>query len=68
MNFPSIDLTPSQSLYESIFELLHTYIYGGVELTSDMSLVLTLCATAACLFAVSVPFAVVWGFWRRILR
>ena len=48
------------SMYQSIFDLIHTYVYGGVTLTSDMSLVCTLVSTIACLFFISIPFLVVW--------
>lgn len=60
------------SVYQSCFDLIHTYIYGGVELTSDMSLVCTLLATCASIFCFALPFVVVWmflslivGAWRR---
>lgn len=56
------------SIYADIYNLLHTYIYGGLELTSDMSLTLTLVSTMACLFAVALPFAVVWAAIKRICR
>ena len=48
------------SIYQSIFDVIHTYIYGGVTLTADMNLVCTLISTLACLFAVSLPFVLVW--------
>lgn len=56
------------SIYESIFQLLHTHIYGGVALTADMNLTLTLMATCACVFCVALPFIVVWGAIKRICR
>ena len=45
-------------IYFTIYELLQTYIYGveTAALTSDMSLVLTLLATAACIFCIALPF------------
>lgn len=48
------------SMYQSLFDLIHTHIYGGVELTSDMNLVCTLIATIGCLFVVGIPFFVVY--------
>ena len=60
-------------MYQSLFELLHTYIYAGEVLTSDMSLVCTLLASIGCIFVVSIPFLVVYkilsffssfGGWR----
>lgn len=54
------------SIYQSCFELIHEYIYGGVTLTSDMNLVCTLVATAACLFCFSLPFVIVYIFIKAI--
>lgn len=48
------------SVYQSCFDLIHTYIYGGVTLTSDMNLVCTLIATLACLFVFALPFIIVY--------
>lgn len=48
------------SMYQSLFDLIHTYVYGSVELTSDMSLVCTLIATIGSLFFVALPFIVVY--------
>lgn len=59
------------SMYQSLFDLIHTHIYGGVELTSDMNLVCTLIATIGCLAFIAIPFFVVYkvislivGGWR----
>lgn len=61
------------SMYQSCFDLIHTHIYGGVTLTSDMNLVCTLVATAACIFCFAIPFLIVYkvlcfigsfGGWR----
>ena len=59
------------SIYESCVELIHTYIYGGAELTADMNLVMTLLATTACIACFALPFVIVWlviklvvGGWR----
>lgn len=49
-----------ESIYQSCFDLIQTYIYGGVELTSDMNLVCTLMATIACIFCFALPFLLVW--------
>lgn len=48
------------SMYQSLFDLIHTHIYGGVELTSDMNLVCTLIATIGVIFCVALPFYVVF--------
>ncbi len=49
------------SIYQQLFELFHTYIYGGIELTADMNLTLTVMATAGAVFLASLPFVIVWG-------
>lgn len=54
------------SMYQSLFDLIHTHIYGGVELTSDMNLVCTLIATIGCLFVVAIPFLIVYWVLRFI--
>lgn len=51
----------STGIYQQLFELLHTYVYGGVDLTADMSLTLTIAATVGSLLLVSLPFILVWG-------
>lgn len=54
------------SIYQMCFDLIHTYIYGGVELTSDMSLVATILSTAACVFCFALPFLIVTWFVKGI--
>lgn len=54
------------SIYQECFDLIHQFIYGGVDLTSDMNLVCTLVATAACLFCFALPFVVVYIFIKAI--
>lgn len=49
-----------ESIYQSCFNLIHQYIYGAAELTSDMNLVCTLLASAACIFCFALPFIVVY--------
>ena len=48
------------SMYQSLFDLIHTHIYGGVTLTSDMNLVCTLIATFGVVFCIAIPFIVVY--------
>lgn len=47
------------SIYQNLFDLMSTYVYGGVELTPDMNLICTLVSTLGCLFLVSLPFVIV---------
>ena len=55
------------SIYQSLFDLIHTYVYGGVTLTADMSLVATLISTAGCIFLVALPFLIVWKVIKMIM-
>lgn len=55
------------SIYQSCYDLIQTYIYGGVELTSDMSLVCTLVSTCACLFCFALPFILVFLVISKLL-
>lgn len=53
-------------IYQSCYDLIHTYVYGGVELTTNMDLTCVLVATAASLFCVALPFCVVWKIIKMI--
>lgn len=52
-------------IYPQIYLLLQTYIYGvDAVLTGDQTLTLTVMATAASVFLVSLPFLLVWRFLK----
>lgn len=56
---------PVEPIYPQIYLLLQTYIYGAdAILTGDQTLTLTVMATAASLFLVSLPFLIVWNVIR----
>lgn len=56
-------------LYSTLYSLLQQYIYGAdAVLTADMSLTLTVLATAGSLFVVSLPFVLVWRIIRGLSR
>ena len=46
-------------IYQNIYELIQTYIYGGVELSSEMELVTVLISTLSCIFLIALPFIIV---------
>lgn len=54
------------SIYQRLFELIHEYVYGNVELTNDMNLVCTLLSTAGSIFLVALPFILVWNVIKLI--
>lgn len=62
---PSTPIVPN-GIYQSIFDLIHTYIYGGVEMSADMNLVCTLLATICCIYFFALPFLVVWFLIKLI--
>lgn len=47
-------------MYQSIFNLLQTAIYEGATLSGWQELFLTTVSSACVLFAICVPFMVVW--------
>lgn len=52
-------------IYPQIYLLLQTYIYGAdAVLTGDQTLTLTIMATSASVFLVSLPFLLVWQFLK----
>lgn len=54
-------------IYQAIYDIIHQYIYGGVTMTADMSLVTTLIATTASIFTVALPFLVVWKVIKMVV-
>lgn len=54
------------SIYQNCYDLIHTYIYGGVTMGSEMELVCILLATMACVFLFACPFILVWKIIRMI--
>lgn len=56
------------SIYQAMYELIHSYIYGGVALTPSMTLVCDFTATACSLLIIALPFLVVYGAIKLITR
>ena len=55
------------SIYQSLFDLIHTHIYGSVVLTPDMNLVCTLIATIGSIAFVAIPFFVVYKILQMFM-
>lgn len=53
-------------IYQSIYELIQTYIYGGIELTGEMALTATTLSTCGAIFVLSLPFVLVWRVIRML--
>lgn len=57
------------NIYQSIYELLNTYIFGGSVLQgSYQELVCIAVATCACIFVFAIPFLVAWSVIKLIAR
>lgn len=55
-------------IYQNIYDIIHTYIFGGVQMSSNMELVCILIATIGCVFLISIPFLLVWKLILTITR
>lgn len=47
-------------IYMALYTLVQSAFYGSSSLTGWQEMVLTIIATAGCLFVFSVPFMIVW--------
>ena len=57
------------SIYQSLYDLIQTYIFGGVAvLGSNQELICMLIASFGSIFLVAIPFAVVWKLILLITR
>ena len=54
-------------MYESIYSLLQNALYTSVTLTGWQELFLTVVSSTAILFAVAVPFMIVWKVIKIIV-
>lgn len=48
------------SIYQNIYDLIVTYVYGGATLSAHMELVTVTLATIGCVFVFALPFVLVW--------
>lgn len=54
-------------MYYSIFEILQNALYGSIALTGWQELFLTCISSCCVLFAICVPFLVVWKIIKTIV-
>lgn len=47
------------NIYQNLYDLVHQYVFGSVEMTANMDLVAVFVATLGCLFVIGLPFAIV---------
>ena len=47
--------------YQQLYDIIHTYVYGGVDLTPEMEMVATLVATIFSIGCFALP--VIVCFW-----
>lgn len=57
----------NNSIYDNLYNLIQTYIFGGNALTTNQDLITTLISTMGCVFLVALPFCVVWKVCKLIL-
>ena len=48
------------NIYQNLYDLIHNYVFGGVALSPNADLVITLISTLGCLFLISIPFIVLY--------
>lgn len=53
-------------MYQNLYELIQTSIYGTMELTGDMELTLTIMSTLGCVFLISLPFLLIYKVIRML--
>lgn len=55
------------SIYTDIYNLINTYIFGGlIEAGTHQELVAILLSTVACIFVFSLPFLLVWKILKML--
>lgn len=54
-------------IYQRCFELISTYVYGGVASGSYEEIVCSIFSTGACLFVMCIPFLLVYFILRFII-
>lgn len=54
------------SIYQNIFNLLETYIFGTITAGSYEELVCILASTVACIYLAALPFVLVWNFTKML--
>lgn len=54
-------------IFNTLYTLLQTHIYGDIALTPDMTLTLTLLSTIGSVFVAVLPFLVVWRVIKLIV-
>lgn len=56
------------SVYQSLYDLISTYIFGGnIVANSYQELVTILISTCGCIFLISIPFLIVWKIIKVIM-
>ena len=55
------------SVYQSLFDLVQQYIFGGGTLNANAELVCMLVSTIGSVFLIAVPFMVVWKVIKLIM-
>ena len=51
-------------IYQQIYDLIHQFIFGGVEMTANMDLVAVLMSTCGTVAVVSIPIVLMYKIIR----
>lgn len=55
------------NIYQNLYDIIHSGIFGGAELTANADLVVTCIATAGCIALISIPFVIVYKVITMIM-
>lgn len=55
-------------MYYEIYTLIQNAVYGSIALTGWQELFLTIVASSCVLFAIAIPFVLVWSIIKMILK
>lgn len=55
-------------IYANIYDLITTYIFGGVLDSSNEELITICLSSIACIFVFALPFLVIWKVIKLIMN
>lgn len=54
------------NIYQNIYDLIHTYIFGGDALTANTELITILLSSVGCVFVFSLPFLLIYKVLKML--
>lgn len=55
------------NIYQDIYNIIQTYLFGGAELTANMDLIAITLSSIGTIFVFGLPFLVVWKILKLII-